>query len=246
MVSRGALDSFATMNTHTLRNRFPLIAAVALAALTVIGFTRTYYLRFLTDLPPMMALVHVHGILCTAWLVLHFGQARLVAARHVKLHTRMGIFTALIGVAIVVTGAMLSIDTALLGRAPPGRDPLQFLSVSLGSTVMFGLFLTAALVLRRRSEWHKRLMLLTTMVFLLPAIGRLDRYVVEYGIPRGVLPFIVTAAFLVWACMNDLRKRGHVHPAYSVGGSVLLAAIPFRIWLGTNDFWMPFARWVTQ
>lgn len=231
------------MNTLTTRNRFPLIAAMALAVAIVLGFTRTYYLRFLSELPPMSVIVHVHGLLCTAWLVLHFTQARLIAARNVRLHMKMGIFTALIGVTVVVTGAMVSLAGAALGHAPPGRDPVDFLSVSLGTTFMFALFLTWALVMRRKSEWHKRLMLLTTMVFLVPAIGRLDRYVVEWwGWNPGILPLIVTSIFLGWACVNDVRKRGRVHPAYVIGGAILIAAMPFRAWLGTTDFWDPIGR----
>lgn len=233
------------MNTLTTRNRFPLIAAMALGAAVVIGFTRTYYLRFLSAEPPMSVLVHVHGLLCTGWLILHFTQARLIAARNVQLHMKMGMFTALIGVSVVVTGAMVSLAGAARGHAPPGRDPVDFLSVSLGTTFMFALFLGGALVLRRESEWHKRLMLLATMVFLVPAIGRLDRYVhTWWQWERGILPLLVSAFFLGWACVNDYRKRGRVHPAYVIGGSILLAAIPFRGWLGTTEFWDPIGHGV--
>lgn len=235
------------MNTLILRNRFPWVVAAALGAAIVIGFTRTYYLRFLSTQPPMTMLVHIHGLLCTAWLGLHFSQARLVAARRVALHMKMGIATALVGLAIVVTGFMVSLHAAARGHAPPGRDPIEFLSVSLGTTFMFGLFLGAALLLRRRSEWHKRLMLLATMVFLVPAIGRLDRYAgLYFGWSPGVLPILVTFTFLAWACINDVRKRGHIHLAYLIGGFILIAAIPVRMWVGGTEAFFPFAQWAAE
>ena len=40
--------------------------AIALVLFTIIGFSRTYYLRFLYDLPPLETLVHLHGVIFTA------------------------------------------------------------------------------------------------------------------------------------------------------------------------------------
>jgi hypothetical protein len=235
------------MNTIIARNPFPLWAAIAVGAAVIIGFSRTYYLRFYFDLPPLARIAHIHGILSTLWIAMHYSQARLIATHRVALHKRLGIAGAILGAVIVIQAAMLSITGAAEGHAPPGRDPLQFMSVSLGTTFMFGAFLTAALATRRKSEWHKRLMLLTSLVLLLPAIGRIDGLMyLHFGTPRTVLPFLVTTAFVAWACMNDRRKRGNIHPAYLYGGFILLAAIPFRAWLGTTEAWMPFAQWVVR
>jgi hypothetical protein len=235
------------MNTIITRNRFPVWAAVALAIAVIVGFTRTYYARWHFELPPLSRMAHIHGLLATAWVALHYTQARLVAAHRVDLHQRLGIWGVVLGTVLTVHAWSFSLTGAMLGHAPPGRDPLRFLSVSLGTTFMFGLFFFAAIAMRRRSEWHKRLMLLASLVLLVPAIGRIDGLLhVKFGTPTTVLPLLVSAAFVVWACVNDWRKRGNVHPAYLYGGFLLLAALPFRGWLGTTDAWMPFAEWVTR
>jgi hypothetical protein len=170
----------------------------------------------------------------------------VIAAHRVKLHRQLGIAGAVLGLVLTLQAGHISIAGALAGHAPPGRVPLQFLSVSFGTTVMFGMFFILALALRRHREWHKRFILLATMVLLLPAIGRLDGLLLQaFGTPRAVVPFIVTAGFLAWACAHDWRKRGRIHPAYLIGGPIVLAAIPFRLWLGSTDAWMPFARWLT-
>ena len=112
---------------------------------------------------------------------------------------------------------------------------------------MFVLFLGAALALRRRREWHKRLMLLATMVLLLPAIGRIDAQVmVPLGLPQAVLGILVTAAFVAWAWVNDWRKYGRIHPAYVYGGIVLLVSLPARRAIGFTDAWLPIARWLIE
>ena len=134
------------MNTHTIvRNRFPQIAVVALAAVTVAGFARTYYLKVFFDLPPLSQAAHIHGLISTLWLVLHFTQARLIATHRVALHMRLGVFSAFVGAVLAMQAFDLAIAGVAAGHAPPGRDPFQFLSVPMGTTFMFVLFLGAAL-----------------------------------------------------------------------------------------------------
>jgi hypothetical protein len=234
------------MNTAILKNNFPRLVVAVLAAVIVIGFARTFYLRFLFDLPPLARRAHVHGLLWTLWIALHYIQARLIAGRRADLHRRFGIAGVALGVLLIWDSATLSIAGAAAGHAPPLRDPLQFLSVSLGTTGMFAAFFALAIALRHRREWHKRLMLLATMVLLLPAVGRLDGLLFQlFGTPRIVVPFIVSTLFVAWAMAHDWRKRGEIHLAYWLGGTALLAMIPLRAALGYTDTWYAFARWVT-
>ncbi len=65
--------------------------AIALSLFVIVGFSRTYYLRFLTDLPPLTTLVHLHSLVFTAWLLVFIAQTRLVAAQRVDLHMKLGI-----------------------------------------------------------------------------------------------------------------------------------------------------------
>jgi hypothetical protein len=239
------IGNVPTMNTSIQRPSFQVLIVATLCAAIVLGFSRTFYLRFLSDLPPLTQAAHVHGILSTLWLILHFMQARLIAARQFRWHRALGVVTAIVGLIALIQVADFAISSAQAGRVPPGRVPREFLSVSLGTTFMFGLFLIAGLALRKRREWHQRLMLLATIVLLMPAIGRLDTLLAgTLGMPRAVLPGIVTAAFVLWASVHDWRTRGRVHPALLYGGALLLASLPLRRWLGTTEVWQPFAEWV--
>jgi hypothetical protein len=238
---------FAAMNTKTLRPHFHVLIAASLCAAIVIGFARTYYLRSWFELPPLTRAAHIHGVLSTLWILLHYTQARLIAAHQVDWHRTLGVVTAIVGAITFLQAGDFSITAIEEGRAPPGRVPQHFLSVSLGTTFMFGLFLFAGIYMRSRREWHKRFLLLATMVLLLPAIGRFDTMLGNnLGTPRGVLPWVVSAGFVGWAWMHDRRRLGYVHPAMLYGGLLLLAAIPFRIWIGTTAIWQPFAEWVLR
>ncbi len=236
------------MNTHIARYRFHAFAVAGLAAAVFVGFAKTYYFRTFFDNPPLPRAEHVHGILATVWIALHYTQARLVAAHRVDLHRRLGVFAAFVAALLAVQVVSMAIGNAAAGHlGGPGRDPLQFLSVPMGTTTMFTLFVGSALVLRRQREWHKRLMLLATMTLLVPAMGRLDHQIIEpLGLPRFVLAPAVTFVFVAWAWVHDWRRLGRVHAAYVVGGIVLLVSIPLRRSIGFTDAWLPIARWLTH
>jgi hypothetical protein len=229
-----------------IRSRFPAIAVVAVSAVVFIGFARTYYLKFLFDAPPLSVAAQLHGLMATVWLALHYTQARLVAAHRVDVHKRLGIIAAGVGYICAVQALHLGIAGVAAGHAPPGRDPLQFLSVPIGTTFMFASLLTAALALRRKREWHKRLMFLATLALIVPAVGRIDTFLMTpLGLPRAVLAIAVTIAFVAWAWWNDWRKLGRVHPAYLYVGLLLVVSVPLRRAIGFMDWWRPVAEWIT-
>ena len=72
--------------------------AIAMGLTVFAGFSSTYYLRFFAGGPeatltggPFSALVHVHGALFTAWVLLFIVQTALVARRRVAVHRRLGV-----------------------------------------------------------------------------------------------------------------------------------------------------------
>jgi ABC-type multidrug transport system permease subunit len=233
------------MNTIVARYRFHPVAVTALAAVVFAGFAKTYYFRIFSGSPPLAQAAHIHGMIATVWIALHYTQARLVAAHRVDLHRRLGIFAAFVAALLAVQAISMAVSSAAAGHAPPGRNPLQFLSVAIGTTTVFAVFVGSALALRRQREWHKRLMLLATMTLLVPAMGRLDAQIMQpLGLPRLLLAPGVTVAFVAWAWVHDWRRLGRVHPAYIVGGIALIVSIPLRRWIGFTDAWLPIARWL--
>ena len=202
------------MNAIIARYRFHAVAVAALAAAVFAGFAKTYYFRAFSGSPPLAQAAHVHGLIASVWIVLHYTQARLVAAHRVDLHRRLGIFAAVVAAMLAAQAIPMAIGNAAAGHAPAGRDPLQFLSVPIGTTTMFTLFVGSALALRRSREWHKRLMLLATMTLLVPAMGRLDAQIMQpLGLPRLVLaPAITVASSPGHACTTGAGSAGSIPP----------------------------------
>jgi hypothetical protein len=107
-------------------------------------------------------------------------QVRLVAIRRTDLHRRLGVLGALLAALVVVAGTATSIAAARRGYTP-GPPPLVFLAIPLGDLLVFSVLITTALLFRRRSDIHRRLMPLAALSLLTPAISRIPLDVFQAG-----------------------------------------------------------------
>jgi hypothetical protein len=219
--------------------------AALIAATAFLGFARTYYLRALVDapsppLPTLTPLLHLHGVLFSAWVVLLFAQSRLVAAGRIDLHRRLGIAGAALAVLMIVVGTLTALQGVLRGVSPGGIDPRRFLAVPLFALLVFGLLLFAGIRARRDPQSHKRLVLLATVALLPPALAR---WVIVY---LGLGPPVVLALstlFVLPLVAWDLRTLGRLHPATLWGGLLVIASGPLRLAVAFTDGWLAFAEW---
>ena len=189
-----------------------IVAALVALSVVFIGFARTYYLKGLFEGAPLGGMVHLHGALMTAWLLLFFIQATLIRAERVQMHRRLGLTGALLAAAVVAAGTFVAISAAARGVAPPGLPPLVFLAIPLVDMFLFAFFVSAALSMRRHGDWHKRLMLLATLSILVAAISRIPLEFIEQGGPLvffGLTDLVITAFV---ACDTAVNRR--LHPAF--------------------------------
>jgi len=223
-----------------------LYAWAAAGALLVVfaGFARTYYLKLAFGTPPISVLLHVHGIVMSLWFVLFVVQTRLVATGHTGLHRRLGMFGALLAVAVLVLGSTVAITGARLGHAPPGPPPLVFLAIPLGDMLVFAILVGAALWFRRRSDVHKRLMLLACVGLLTAPIARIPWAPLQQG---GIVAFFLVTLALVAACVVwDSVVHRHLHPAFAWGAALVVLSWPLRLALSQTPQWQDFAGWLAH
>lgn len=225
--------------------RFFTGMALALFAAVFVGFARSFYLHPLfpeLDVPPESIFL-VHGVAFSAWMVLLVVQATLVARGRTDLHRRLGVFGALLAIAMVVLGTLGALAAA---RRPTGFfdvpvPPLQFLAVPLFAIALFALFVGLAIARRRDPQSHKRLMLLATIQLVTAAIARWP-VVSNFGPPAF---FGVTDLFIVALAIWDFRTRGKLHPVTLWGGLLAIVAQPLQLAISGTDSWLAFAKWAT-
>jgi hypothetical protein len=223
---------------------FWLAGALFAALVVFVGFAPTFYLRNLFGTPQLSALKLVHGTIFSAWVVLFVAQAWLVAANRRDVHRTLGAFGALLLVAMCVVGYQMALESGRRGFTPdPAKvSPLSFMAVPLFDLGVFALLVVAALVLRARSDWHKRLMLVATLSLLPPAIARLA---LQFP-PLPVLPiaFGGTALVVVAAMALDGVTLRRLHPAMLWGGLVVILSLPGRLLIASTQAWQDFAAWL--
>ncbi|HEV2866556.1 MAG TPA: hypothetical protein VGX37_08565, partial [Allosphingosinicella sp.] len=202
--------------------RFFLRAAIAMALVLAAGFSTQLAMGRSTFASP--PLVHAHAITFMGWVTLYLLQNIFVARGNMALHRRLGWIGAVWIVAMLILGCAVTVAMVRRGQVPFFFRPLHFLVFDPMSLFAFAGLTYAAIALRRRTDWHRRLHYCGMSILIGPGFGRL--------LPMPLLqPWAWEASFA--ACMlfpiagiiYDLRRNGRVHPAWRWGVGTLIAAL---------------------
>jgi uncharacterized membrane protein YozB (DUF420 family) len=225
-----------------------LFAAIAIMfpLIVLIGFGRTYYLKFAFDAPPLSnALVHLHGLVMSLWVGFFILQVWLIRSKNARLHMKVGWVGVALGFAILVVGFFTAAHAAKLGApsSPPDIPAISFFAVPFFDLVMFVILFGAAIYYRKRLADHKRLMLLTVLNFLPPSIARIPVQSLQSFGPLfffGV-PTVVAIGLIAY----DTWRNKKLNKMFLAGAILLIISYPVRLVLMGTDAWVGFATWVT-
>lgn len=201
---------------------FYLGATLVFLALVVWVFARTYYFKSWFGTPALPVLLHVHGAVMSGWVVLLAAQSGLIAAHRVRWHRRLGVFGACWAALVVVMGTVTTVHAAARAVAA-GKPQAPVLVMIMGLEVLqmlfFGAFVALAIAWRRRTDVHRRLMLMT-IACMLPSV--LSRLPVSFMNNSAIL--LGCDLFVVGCIAFDAIRNRRIHPALAwAGGAFLLA-----------------------
>jgi hypothetical protein len=236
--------SATAVRTGRRTRRFYVGMAIAITITVFAGFSRSYFLKGWYGTPELSRLLHVHGLVFTAWVLFFLAQTTLVATGRTYLHRRMGIAGAVLAALVVIVGTAVAITRVKTGTSPiPGVPPLGFLAIPLFDMVVFAILVGTALYFRRRLETHKRLMTLSMITLLAAPVARIDFPLLPPGPPTF---FALADLFIVAILVYDLRTRRKAHPATIWGGLLIVASQPLRLMIAGTPAWLGFAGWLTS
>ncbi len=203
-------------------HRFFLYSAIVMAVLNVAAFSFQHAMgrsSFVAS-PP---LVHAHAITFFGWVTIYLAQNALASTGNIALHRRLGWIAAGWMVLMVVLGTSVTVAMEREGRVPFFFTPAYFLIMNPIAVLTFAGLGAAAIVLRRQTQWHRRLLYCGTATIMGPSFGRL--LPVPFMIPWvGWGIFAAIMLFPLAGVIFDLRQRGKVHPAWWWGIGVMVAA----------------------
>lgn len=207
-----------------VERRLLTTSAMAIMALCFAGFARSYYLRAWLGQRTLAPILQLHGLIMTAWIGLLLAQIFLVAKKRVELHRKLGVFGALLAALIVGLGTFIVVRD--IGRQSPDAAAASFWASFAAfdgvNLILFAGFVCVAVLMRRRSDAHKRLMLMATLALLPPALGRIAIHFVPDD-REPITKLALLAGCVVFVVLIDSLKLRRLHPAFGWGIALLLA-----------------------
>jgi len=184
---------------------------IGIAVFIVFGFAQ-FALRGFVQPAQAPIHVHLHGLVMLSWLGLSIVQAALIQRDNLALHRRLGWIGVLLAAAVVVTGSYAGLRAIETGRQPPFFSPGYFLALTQIGIAFFAALVAFAVVRRRQTEWHRRLMLGALIMIVEPALGRL--LPMPFIMPWGEwLVLAIQLGVFAIVMRHDRKVLGHVHPA---------------------------------
>ncbi|MFT3763538.1 MAG: hypothetical protein QM761_13225 [Pseudoxanthomonas sp.] len=223
--------------------QFFLVSAILMALVLVAGFSLNLAMgRSTFASPPRF---HAHALLFFGWTALYVTQNALAANNSLALHRRLGWLAAIWVPLMVVSGIYMTVLDVRAGRLPPFFQPAYFLAMNPLQILGFAALVLAAILQRRRTQWHRRLMLCAMATILGPGFGRL--LPMPLFIPwTGWAAFAPGLLFPVAGAIRDLRRDGRVHPAWWWGIGAMLAVQTLVGLLAASPAGLAAYEWVTS
>ena len=210
-------NAFARDRARTFYLAFALMAIAAVA----IGFSTTYFIPGPRGTLNIPWIVHVHGWTAMGWVLLLVAQVVLVRSGRSRLHRQVG--KAALPLALGVWASGIAVGLWVVGRDLPGQGDSAYESLAgtfISLTMFLGLVI-AAVLMKRRPDWHKRLILLATIVVLWPAFFRFRHLLPFVPRPDLLLGLLLADLPILIAAVRDRLRWGKVHPAWAFVGSAV-------------------------
>jgi hypothetical protein len=156
---------------------------------------------------------HVHAFVFFGWIALYLTQNFLVSRDLVAVHRRLGWLAIGFVPAMVVLGIAVTMNSLRRG-GPPFFAQNEFLFVNPVALFCFAGLVVVALSVRRRTDWHRRIMFSAMAILTGPGFGRL--LPMPLFIPWAWWVVIAgSMMFPVAGMLFDYRRTGRIHPAWT-------------------------------
>lgn len=193
-------------------HRFFMTMAVAMALVIVAGFSANFLLgRSSFSLP---LIYHIHAFVFFGWVALYLTQNALMATGVLHIHRRLGWLALAWVPAMLALGLAIMLTSIRSHGGPPFFALNEFLIGNMFQLLCFAGLVAAAIALRRRTDWHRRLMLGSMAVLTGPGFGRLLPTPLFIPWSWTMVAVVFPLIFPLIGMIYDRRRTGRIHPAW--------------------------------
>lgn len=187
-----------------------------------LGFGVTYAVPMVRRSFSAPWFVHLHGASALGWVLMFIAQAMLVRERRSPLHRRMGQVALPLALVIWASGIATATWAAQRDLPQQGTAATSALGGTISGLTIYVLLVVAALTMRRKPDWHKRLVMLATIQLLWPAFFRLRHLLPAVPHPDVTFALVLAYSPIVVAALRDRTQSGGIHPVWLYVGSALI------------------------
>lgn len=203
-------------------HRFFFITACVMAFVLVAGFSTSVILGRSSFGSPI--LFHIHAFTFFGWVALYLMQTGLASTGSIALHKRLGWLALGWAPAMVILGIAITVTSVRGTGAPFFFDKNEFLIGNPLGILGFAGLVAWAITVRRRTAWHRRLMLCAMATITGPGFGRLLPMPFLMPWAWWTAAVVFPALFILAGMIVDYRRMGCVHPAYLCGLAIMVGA----------------------
>lgn len=192
-------------------------------AVVAFGFGWTYAVPMVrrTFIAPWF--VHLHGISAFAWVAAFIGQAALARGGRTAIHRGLGQIVWPLAPVIWASGIATATWATERDIAEIGSAASSALAGTVTGLSLYLLLVLAAMVARKRPDWHKRLVMLATIQLLWPAFFRLRHWFPAVPDPEVWFALVLAYLPILIAAVRDRMRYGTVHPVWLFVAPALIA-----------------------
>jgi FtsH-binding integral membrane protein len=208
--------------------------SLVMTVLVVWGFSHTVGQNLFHAKPAKPLLLWMHGAAFSTWMVLFIAQSGLVRIRKVSIHRALGWFGAALAAGMVVLGLAVAVYLTRWDLTVLHQTGIEsFLSIPFLDMAVFGTCVGLAILWRKKSDYHRRLMFLATCELLDAGIGRFD-----FWFNHSIF-YIGVDLLIVAGMMRDQVVDGRVHKVYLYALPVLIVgqSLAVYLWRANPAWW---------
>lgn len=216
---------------------FTAIAVLGIIAILV-GFLKTFILPIISGTKTWPLAIYVHASFVFGWVLVFLTQSLLIQNKKYKTHIiigRWGAFIALGAAISIIPAALYQVEREL--KEGLGQTAISPIVGSLASATMFLTLVTLGVVYRKKSQIHKRLMLLATILLIWPAWFRWRHYFPSVERPDIWFAAVLADSLFIVAFIWDWLKNKRIHPVLLSGGLFIIAENVMEILLFDSSGW---------
>jgi hypothetical protein len=226
-----------------LNNRL-IYFSVFILIITILGFYKTYLIKFPT-FEGFTNAHHIHGALALTWILMLIVQPILIQRKRLDWHR-------IVGKVSYITMPLMILSFFFVAKAGyernskiiPEADALAELANGIPDIFVMSAFYALAIYFKKNTAFHLRFMSATGLMVLGPGLGRFLIVFCAFP-PQFAIPIIIlfsTGIGLAWLVMDIRNKKSAFPMGAFVATGILVAFININ---NHAAWWQGFAKlWV--